>query len=370
MSEAIVREEGNLTGLPKPVKPISVRLCKSYMQKQLVTNSRFYKEALMSLGKLEVRKGVPMVQKWDEEHVFFNPLLTLPNGKTLTPTKYCEDKGIYKLEQLLEEKSKETRKLPYDRVLTNIFSKITVNASATKYDVMITYSGEEIKFTDITHKQLYEESISKSTGDHISQTKWVEKMQTSVNWEQVWKTVNNILSTNVTKNVIWQQLHLNFYTQYSYNKWHKQQDKCPLCQKLPENIFHIILHCDFTKQLWKQIEPMLKDLHPFDITDEEKAFGIVQKKETGGIILRNWITYLLREKIRDEEREAYYSSRKPDISKFKKNFNHVVASEVKQKYIRCKFDNKLACFEKIMTHSDILCKKRENEEYEIKPVFK
>ena len=97
----------------------------------------------MALAKLEVRKGVPMVQKWDEEHLFFNPLLTLPNGKTLTPTKYCEDKGIYILEQLLEEKSKETRKLPYDRILTNIFSKITVNASAKKHDVMITYSGEE-----------------------------------------------------------------------------------------------------------------------------------------------------------------------------------------------------------------------------------
>ena len=41
---------------------------------------------------------------------------------------------------------------------------------------------------------------------------------------EAWDTVHNGLSTNKTKNIIWQQIHLNFYTQYSYTKWYKKQD--------------------------------------------------------------------------------------------------------------------------------------------------
>ena len=122
-------------------------------------------------------------------------------------------------------------------------------------------------------------------------------------WDDVWRTVHNILTTNQTKTMIWQQIHLNFYTQYSYNKWHKKQELCPLCQNIPENIYHIILHCKFTNKLWEDIEPILRELHSTPVSEEEKAFGIVQKKPTTGILLRNWLTYLLRDCIMQEERE-------------------------------------------------------------------
>ena len=84
-------------------------------------------------------------------------------------------------------------------------------------------------------------------------------------------------------------MHLNFYTQYSYNKWHKKHEICPLCQKIPEDIYHIILNCAFINRLWEEIEPILKELYPQIVTKEEKAFGIVQKATTG-ILLRNWLT--------------------------------------------------------------------------------
>ena len=108
--------------------------------------------------------------------------------------------------------------------------------------------------------------------------------------------------------MIWQQIHLNFYTQHSYNKWHKKQQSCPLCKKIPENIYHIILHCDVTNTLWKGIELILRELHPPMVTEEEKAFGIVQKRKTTGIIQRNWPTYLLRNCISQTERTAYHAS--------------------------------------------------------------
>ena len=197
-----------------------------------------------------------------------------------------------------------------------MLSKILVNTDVRKEDVLITSNGKEIKFAQVTQKQLYEEALVRISGDHFSQVKWVEKLNTSIVWEEVWKTVHNFFLTNKTKCIIWQQLHLNFYTQYSYNKWHNKQDKCPLCQKIPENIYHIILHCEYVNKLWEEVEPILRQLHPVPVSDEEKVFGIVQKKTTTGIILRNWLTYLLRECITREEREAYYSP-SPNVQKTK-----------------------------------------------------
>ena len=69
----------------------------------------------------------------------------------------------------------------------------------------------------ITHKQLYEESLLNIYRDHHSQAKWTEKLNTAIVWEHVWTAVHNSLVENETKTIIWEQLHLNFYTQYKYN---------------------------------------------------------------------------------------------------------------------------------------------------------
>ena len=180
------------------------------------------------------------------------------------------------------------------------------------------------------------------------------KLNSSIVCDEVWETVHNILSTNRTKTIIWQQIHLNFYTQYSYNKWHKKQDMCPLCQKTPENIYHIVLHCEFTNKLWEEIEPLLKQLHPTTVTEEEKAFGIVQKNQTTGILLRNWLTFLLREYITQEERAAYHAIKKTKLENSKTKFNHAVRFEMHLKIIRYRNENNLAFLEKIITHAEVL----------------
>ena len=314
-------------------------------------------------------KGIKEIEHWDREHLFYNPLVTRKNEKVLPLTKYCEKNKIYTLEQLLEEKAKEIRKLPFDKVLTNMLNKIILNTTVRKEDILVTSNGDEIKLAQITQKQLYEESLLIISRDHHSQVKWIQKLDTSIVWEEVWKTVQNFLSTNKTKTTIWQQIHLNFYTQYSYNKWHKKQELCPLCQNIPENIYHIILHCKFTNKLWEDIEPILRELHSAPVSEEKKAFGIVQKKPTTGILLRNWLTYLLRDCIMQEEREAHYA---PNISKLKKTkskLNEIIGFEVQIKAIRYKNENNLAFFDKIITHAEVLCKKTEDGEYQIRHVF-
>ena len=56
-------------------------LQKSYFKRHLLIKSDFYKEGLLSLGNVEIRKGIPNLNHWDKEHIFFNPLFTRQNGE-------------------------------------------------------------------------------------------------------------------------------------------------------------------------------------------------------------------------------------------------------------------------------------------------
>ena len=114
---------------------------------------------------------------------------------------------------------------------------------------------------------------------------------------------------------------------------------------------------------------MLKQLHPVAISEEEKAFGISQDRVSTGILLRNWVTYLLRECITQEEKAAYYSL-KPDIGKVKRKFNHALEFEIYQKVLRYKKENNLTYLDKVVTYTGILCTKQNNGEYKINKFFK
>ena len=152
-------------------------------------------------------------------------------------------------------------------------------------------------------------------------------------WEEIWGTLHHFLVSNETRTAIWEQLHLNFYTQYSYNKWHKASDPCPLCQRVPESIFHIILHCEFVNTIWAQLQPTLSQLNAKTVDDTEKCLGIVQIKSTPSITLRNWLGYKLREQILHFERAIYRQSKKASIDLFKTKFNHMVEREVTRKLL-------------------------------------
>ena len=214
----------------------------------------------------------------------------------------------------------------------------------TDHTVILRHT-KTVKMSHITQKDLYEDAILKTTTDHPYQTKWAAKLQTPILWEEVWNTVHNILMSNKTKTIIWEQLHLNFYTQYSYNKWHKVNNKCPLCGTIPESIYHTILDCKFVKDVWLQAQPFLLLLHNRPITDEEKALGIVNLNSTPGIMLRNWITFKLREQIMLFERKVSRSTR---FTSFKAKFKQVMALEITQHFFRLKKDGNLPFIEKVV----------------------
>ena len=105
------------------------------------------------------------------------------------------------------------------------------------------------------------------------------------------------------------------------------------------------------------------------MTDEEKAFGIVQRKTNTAILLRNWVTYLLRKCISQTERDAYHAPNMDIVKHVKTKFNNDLRSEIHIKAFRYKTEGNLDFFDKIITYSDILCKNRGDGEYEIRKVF-
>ena len=201
--------------------------------------------------------------------------------------------------------------MPYDKKLVNLANNITldimnIDYNLIKEDTVFLGNTETVRMEAITQKDLYEDAILYRSREHSYKDKWARELEILIVWDEVWDSVHNFPMTNKTKTAIWEQIHLNFYTQYSYNKWNKVEETCPLCNKETKSIFHIILHCDYVNDIWTELQPTLMKLSPRSLDDAEKSLGIVQIKKPPGIIVRNWLGYKLREHILSFERRAYH----------------------------------------------------------------
>ena len=72
---------------------------------------------------------------------------------------------------------------------------------------------------------------------------------------------------------------------------------------IPESEYHLIFNCQAIKELWEDINPILRQIDERMVTKEEMAFGI--SGNTAKIRLRNWLTLLIRECILEQESIAY-----------------------------------------------------------------
>ena len=314
-----------------------------YTKKTLRIKSPFYLQAIQAMTSLEVKKQVLDPR---QEKIFCNPIFTGVDGYTMSINKPCAEASIYTYGQLLDAIA-----VRYRRGITTLYRRMIHKDLAGRQDFLLgTYQGE-VKFSLVTQGMLYALLIKRQYRDHHSAAKWVLRMGV-LDWDKIWPAIHNPLAMEDTRSIIWEQLHLNSYTTHSYNKWHSNHLCCPLCLQLPEDHFHLILTCPTTVSLWTTIEPFLLRLHPTRVTPSEMAFGLIGNSAC--IVLRNWLTLVLRDCIYRQETLAYYNQlgilNEPAI---KRKFNVRVVRETVSHFLRYTHLNRLDIFQRRFTFTDV-----------------
>ena len=155
---------------------------------------------------------------------------------------------------------------------------------------------------------------------------------------------------------------MNFYTRYNYNKWHNIAEECPFCLSVPTSELHIIFDCPIVKTLWSDLEPILSAITPVPVTQSEQIFGL--SGDTPAIILRNFITFTLRECILQGERDAF----KRNIGFFnevevKRMFNSRIVRYTQQRQRTFEMMNREDLFEKFFLINDILVSREGDDDW-------
>ena len=363
-NELIKKQKGRIEGE-------EVIFTDQYFTKNVLkTNSPLYDEALKAISKLDVWKHITDIKN---EPVFYNPVfMTVHDSdfieRTIKPF-------VGKNESLLKIKTYgdllQAERTQQNPKLKNVFKqKIRsiqiIRDSAEKHKIKGIH--EEMEFKDVTEKFIYGELISIQSRDHVYQSKWLMERGDEtgmIEWDTVWKSVHNTFFTEEIKSTIWEQIHLNFYTTYNYMKWHNSLIPCPLCNKIPEDIFHIILDCKFTRTMWKTLETILIKIVPLQISAHEMAFGLqTTRYKDKCITLRNWLTYNLRHCIMKEERKAHYRNTL-NHDTFIMTFWNKIAQKAKEKELYYKHVGREKVFQDIITTNNVIARKNRQGIYEI-----
>ena len=240
------------------------------------------------------------------EHLFYNRLFTLPTGRSVCKNDFRHP-GVTTIAALLSAVEYRGRGLFYSYKLADFFDRLSFGAVYNNKSHFIITPTREYRFEEVTLKLLYELLLTNGPlyKPHHHRTKWCNKLEKDLDWDKIWSSVHNPLALTNTCSAVWEQIHLNFYTTYNYNKWHNDSQLCPLCTTRPETIFHIILECPLVTQLWLDLEPTLQLITPQPVTYQELAFGL--SGHTKQIHLRNWLTYILREVVTQFEAFAHHN---------------------------------------------------------------
>ena len=334
----------------------------SYVKKILRSDNDFYKEALDGITKLDRGKNYTDIRN---ENVFYNPMFTSTAHEevhegTITPFRGNRELAWIKTYGDLLDAENQVQNQRLKAAIRKKIDSIDCIHESEESNVIISRKGHQRYTFKPTYKAatqaiIYGELIVYQSGDHPFQLKWHEEggLPGATSWDKVWESVHKQFYTEQMKSCIWEQIHLNFYTTYNYNKWHKTNQPCPLCNKIPDDIFHIILDCKFTKTMWKRIEKTLRNIIPTPVTNCEKAFGLQPrtKKTENATILRNWITFTLRHQIMEEERRAFHipNYHLRSMEKFFAKFNFMTQDELKIKKLQYEYRNLSGKFQEIAT---------------------
>ena len=148
---------------------------------------------------------------------------------------------------------------------------------------------------------------------------------------------------------------------------HNSQDICPLCNDIPNSKFHITIECSSVKQLWNDLQPNLIQLVHSPVSETEMAFGL--QGNAPAVLLRNWLTFLLRECIMDQERIGFHNKKgKGNIKDIKHTYNIKVKNEIRKKlyiYRNLDLEENFKTFFSVNDHLMIW----ENEDWQILTLY-
>ena len=325
---------------------------KQYANRILKTKSAYYQEAIKAISKLNIKKKIEDI---NNEKLFYNPIFKTSAELTLTPNLTCIRNNAYTYGDILREYEKMQNNEPHNKRIANVYKRITTKDVQNRSDYFFFHTEKQkyITFQQTTHKIVYQELLKLKYKEHHSKEKWEKKFSKGLDWQKIWESLNDHISNETTKSIIWEQIHLNEYTTYSYNKWHNTRQKCPFCNQIPQSEFHITTECLALEQLWTDLEIHLLRIHPVKLTAQEKVFGL--QGNSDNIILRNWITFLLRQCIVEQECIAYHSKQgKANTVEIKLNLNQTIKTELWNKYNIYKHLGRLPFFIKTFSVNNYL----------------
>lgn len=309
----------------------------AYITRCRIRNS-FYNEALHGMAKLRTLKYFANV---NDEHLFYNPVFTTSVGDEVHDRTITHFRGnsilsrIRTYGDLLHAAATVTQQNLLAAIGKKKESIHHILDSGSSHSLISLVDGEIISFKSVSQMLIYSDLIYEKSRDHGYETKWVSERFALglIDWPKVWESVHNNFHTEDIKSTIWEQIHLNFYTTFNYNKWHKSLHPCPLCRKIPDDVFHIIFDCMFTKVMWRRLAASLYKIFPHHPTIHEMAFGLQPSgsRDRNAVILRNWVTFSLRNLIMSEERRAYHANQLPSVEGFFLRFNLKVKNALKLK---------------------------------------
>ena len=330
----------------------------SFIRKSKISNP-FYKEALIAISKLNTYKQFDDV---NAEHLFYNKIFVTSvdeevHDRTLAPFRGNRILStIRTYGDLLRAETALSQ--PLRAAVRRKKESIEFIREATESHMIIGYDHIEYKFEEMTQKEIYSELLHEQSRDHAYVGKWGAAATFGlIEWGKVWQSLHKQFYTENMKSSIWEQLHLNFYTTYNFNTWFGHLDPCPLCKKIPEEVFHIIVDCKFTKVMWKKAERTLFRIFPKAPTPYEMAFGLQasRKGDAYPTLLRNWITFSLRHFIMLEERRMFKINSEssswiaPSIEKFMVKFNYNMRQELLAKMLLFDLQGLAEKFKEIVT---------------------
>ena len=321
-----------------------------YYVTKLKINSAFYSETLKACVKLYPRKKIENIE---DECVLDNSIFKNRQNKPFNST-YLNKNEIWTYGSLVREQRKRSQDLPHDKKLTRLYDIIVIDQDRIQnFFSLEIRSQDDMKHKEmslITEKELYVTQLKTNYyALHTSEIQWMDYFMAKgvgITFNEVWRSLNSKILNENTRTLIWEQIHLNFFNTYWFNKIGRVENSCPLCKSIPNSKKHIIIECDLVKKLWNEIEGVLLEYDPTRISESEMCFGLLGRKLKIEQEIRNWLTFKLRECTGRQER---LSHDKPGINnekQIKLKFNKEIAKELTYKYYLYKKDNNLDTFYK------------------------